>query len=185
MYKAPITGVMMARTIEFKVVDKRFYKMTQEQRIAALDKIFEQAEKARRENAWSEDGINAADPFPPFIQKLMAKVAKWAGWSITYDNDNGIYVLHDYRVMPSGWMRKLIFRIQSLFIRHKSADDICTRFRLMWDAHLRANPDDAAKWGAEDSDYHLSMSVMTEDEAQAMAQLEAALGGRPQNQDKK
>ena len=77
--------------IEFKIVDKKFFKMTDPERIAAMNKIADDHQGTHQYNQ-DEQVVN---PFPRWLKNAIKAMQKsHKGTRLEFDTDGRMYFLH-------------------------------------------------------------------------------------------
>ena len=151
--------------LEFKIVDKRFFKMTANERIAAMNKIHDDQRNAAQNPQQSEDGWGKTiNPFPKWLKDLIKQLQRDnGGTSLKFDGDNKIYLLYfkgDMDVADD--LLEEFKEAYENFLKNSTAEAVVGKSDAIANEEIR-------KWL---EDWHPQVSVHMEDEGDAMRELE-------------
>lgn len=141
-------------TIQFSLMSRKWFKMTNEQREAALEDIYKRGrEAASRGEAFIPAG--PANPFPPWLRDEIMRLQGAVRWRRFW-----AFVLKMFKVKaPLGRVVKWdgenqVYKL--IRVKDEEADRIMERFTNGYTRALSRHP----LWGKDLEDYQIHVSVM-------------------------
>lgn len=141
----------MAR-FEFKIVDTKYFAMSQEERIAALNKVEEEYKAAAAKGETWDESKFGGNPFPKWVRDYIRGFG-----DAKFDRENGVY------------------KVRTKSDNDDDAEDEYAAFKAGYAAEAKLDAE-RQKWY---DTHHITASIAFEDEDAAMNELEAYLGGSP------
>ncbi len=135
---------------EFKLVDKTFFGLNNEERVAKMDEIAKQREEEYATGKTWDESMQDNNPFPLWLKKLIRAM----GFT-TYDDLNQVY-----KVNTKGHDKD-------------TSDEEYAEFKAKYEAEAKGDPE-KLKWYEAN---HLTCHIRFDDEQTALSELDAYLSG--------